>query len=527
MTASASTTDLFASKRRYLALWFPFLPADRLRRETPADCARPADAPLVFVEKIGGALKLVHCNQAAARLGLVSGLTRADALARIPELAVVDADHQADAEFLTRLADFFDRVSPLVCLDAPHGVMIDITGCAHLFGGEVALRARLKSWAERAGLALRSAIAGTPDAARAMVRFGSPGISAPGADEAKARLLPVAALEASDEAHLALSRAGLKCLADLADRPSKALAARFGQGLVVKLRRILGLEDRRISPLRPLPACSTAIHFPEPLLDLTALTIALGTLIERTVEMLEERGEGGRALEASFFRTDGAVRRVRVETARPSRNAASLVRLFQERMETLADPIDPGFGFDIVRLSVLTAERHDQAQPDLENGVTSEEAVSDLLDRLVVRLGRDRVLRFAEGDTHNPVRAAQPVAAAEAGLSGKAWTAPDGAEPPSRPIQFFEPPQPIEAGLFDIPDGPPKNFRWRRVLHVIAHAEGPERIASEWWRSDGASETHDYYRVEDMEGRRFWIFRAGLYGRETNSPRWFLRGLFA
>ncbi len=528
MTVNASKTDLLAgTRRRYLALWFPFLPSDRLRRERALACEEPDERPLVFTQKIGGALKLFHCDRKATSLGLAPGLTLADARARIPDLNVVEADPERDEQFVLHLAAFFDRISPLIALDPPYGLMIDITGCAHLFGGEGDLYARLNAWTGRYGLAAFSVIAGTPDAARALVRFGKPGIVAPGDDAAATRPLPVAALEASDETRLALSRAGLKRLADVADRPSKALSARFGRGLATKLGRILGAEDRRISPLRAPPDCSVAVHFAEPVLQADALMEALMGLAERAAHSLEQQGKGGRSFEASFFRADGAVRRVTVETALPSRAAASILRLFKERLDSIADPIDPGFGFDIIRLEVRVSEPLAHAQQDLSRRAADDEAVADLIARLAVRLGRERVHRFVEEDTHNPQRSVSQAPALDQAASTQVWSSPEAGEPPSRPIQIFEPPQRIEVNFVDVPDGPPKQFRWRRVLHVIDYAEGPERISPEWWRADRAGETHDYYRVEDEGGRRFWIFRAGILNRETAAPEWFLRGVFA
>jgi protein ImuB len=164
-------------------------------------------------------------------------------------------------------------------------------------------------------------------------------------------------------------------------------------------------------------------------------------------------------------------------------------------------------------------------QPSLDGRAVEDEAVAALVDRLVTRFGRDRVLRFMAQDTHHPVRAAKAVSAA-APAPAIAWPAPEAGEPPARPLQLFEPPQPIET-LAEVPDGPPMRFRWRRVLHEIARAEGPERIAPEWWRDGPAEPMRDYYRVEDAQGRRFWLFRAGLYERGSEPPRWFLHGLFA
>lgn len=511
-------------QRRYLALWFPFLASERLRRRA---CAAPDERPLVLIEKDRGALRLADCDRRAVGLGLTRGLTLADARARIPDLVVVEADPAADQRLLAELAAFCDRFTPLVALDPPHGLVLDITGCAHLFGGEAALRQALGGRLRRLGFSLRASIAGTPEAARAFARFGGEALSPPGGDEERARRLPVAALEVAPESVLALSRAGLKTLGDLAQRPSHALSARFGEVLATRLRRILGREDARITPLRPPPDCMVERHFPEPLQDSDGLEAIVARLLAEVVRLLEARGEGGRAFEIGFFRSDGAVRRLALETGRPSRDAAAILRLYRERVEVLADPLDPGFGFDAIRLSVPVCEPLGTPQASLDGRAVEEEAVADLVDRLVARFGRERVLRFVAQDSHQPEREAALVPAATSrSEEANTWPAPQPEEPPARPLQLFEPPQPVET-LAEVPDGPPLRFRWRRVLHEIARAEGPERIAPEWWRDGPGEHTRDYYRVEDAQGRRFWLFRAGLYGRETTAPRWYLHGLFA
>lgn len=524
-----------ATSPRYLALWFPFLPADRLERlrqrrggaRSPRSAA-PADdplarAPLVFVEKAENALRLAAVDRLARRRGLAPGLTLADARARIPDLAVVEHDAHADAAFLEEVADDCDRWTPLVALDAPDGLTLDITGCAHLFGGEAAMRARLLAHLERHGLGACAVIAGTPDAARALARAGQGGVVAPGGEAQAVAGLPVALLGVGEEIVTGLSRAGLKTIGDLAARPGTPFAARFGEDLLARLRRTQGFEDVRIVPRRPLPAAIAERRFPEPIARAEDIEGMLALLVDDLALMLEARGEGGRSLEASFFRADGAVRRLKVETARPSRDARALARLWREKIEALADPIDPGFGFDLVRLAVLRAETLTPAQVSLDGRAIEEEEVAALVDRLAVRLGRERVLRFMLRDTHDPDRASALVPAADVPTSSVA--PPDGLP---RPLTLFDPPQPVEA-IAEVPDGPPLRFRWRRVVHEVARAEGPERIASEWWRQkEGAlpAPTRDYFRVENREGRRFWLFRAGLYGRETDQPRWFLHGLF-
>lgn len=476
-----------------------------------------------------GALRLAAVNRRAQALGLAPGLTLADARARIPALRALDMDREADAALLARIADLCDRYTPLTALDGADGLVLDITGCAHLFGGEAGLREDLLRRLQRAGIEARASIAGTPDAARALARFGGPGIVPRDDDSDTVRPLPVAALTGEPETQRALLRAGLRTVGDVADRPRVALAARFGTDLVARLARTLGEEDIRITPRRPLPACMVERRFAEPLALIEDALAALAGLATQAAGLLERRGEGGRRFEATFFHVDGKLTRLTVATGSPLRDPGTLMRLLRERLEALGDRIDPGFGFDLVRLSVVAVEPFAVVQPDLDGRAFEEEEVSALIDRLGARFGADAILRFAAIDSHIPERAARAVPAiaapaAETRPDGPGWCRAATGAPP-RPIHLFDPPHPVET-LAEVPDGPPVRFRWRRVEHRVAFAEGPERIAPEWWRQSDDSLTRDYYRVEDETGRRFWLFREGLYGRDTGPPRWFLHGLF-
>jgi protein ImuB len=464
----------------------------------------------------------------------------ADARARIPELAVAEADALADERLLKRLAGLCDRFTPLVALDAPHGLVLDITGCAHLFGGEAGLRAQVMRRMGQAGVAARASIASTPEGARALARFSTVEVARVEDQERLVRQLPVGALHGVPrEARIALSRAGLKRIGDVADRPAQVIAARFGQEFVWSLARTLGHESVGITALRVPPIVVAARQFAEPLTQTAALEGLLAELIGEAVVALGERGLGGRVFEASFFRSDGAIARLRIETGRPSRDAAMISKLFQERLAALADPIDVGFGFDAIRLGVSAAEPLGADQPRLDGDDKGGGAVADLVARLSVRFGRDQVLVFQARDTHDPDHDAKLVCALDgietgsgAHLSGIArtrhadWPVAEPNEPPLRPLRLFDPPQPIDT-IAGVPDGPPVRFRWRRVLHEIARMEGPERIEPAWWRARGAGLVRDYYRVEDTVGARFWVFRQGIYGQGTVTPRWFLHGIFA
>lgn len=482
----------------------------------------------MLAEPVKGALRLAAVSRQALGLGLRPGLTLADARARIPGLVALDHDPAADAALLQRMAEGCDRWTPQVALDPPDGLLLDVTGCAHLVGGEAGLREAVIHSIRGARIHLRATLAGTPDTARALARFGRVAVVAPGGDEAAARPLPIAALSLPDETVAALALSGLKRVADLADLPSRPLAARFGEALSRRLHRVLGREDGRIVPLRPLPAIAVEQAFAEPIAHAGAIERTLADLAGRAAGLLDAAGRGGRLFEASFFRSDGGVRRIAVETGRSTRDVPAILRLLHERLDALRDPLDPGYGYDLVRLCVPVVEPLRPLQSGLDGDEAGEDAISDLVDRLVARLGPARVLRFAAQDSHDPLRSSRLVPTSLVGAGpapGIPWPIPEPGEPPARPLRLFDPPHPIET-LAEVPDGPPLRFRWRHAQHVVTRAEGPERIAAEWWREAGAV-TRDYYRVEDTQGCRFWLFRAGLYEREAERPRWFLHGLFA
>ncbi len=502
-----------------------------MRRMRGSQAEAAPDLPLVIVDTIKNATQLVAVSPQAQRVGLAPGLTLADARARIPHLWVEEAQPRADAALLQRIAEDCDRFSPAVVMDAPDGLLVDITGCAHLFGGEGELRKAFSLRLRRGGFHVRAVIAGSADAARALARHGRrmgampDGVVPEGGEEAAVRPLPIAALGLDDDARIAILRAGFKTIGAVADQPATAFASRFGEAMTLHLRRVLGREGAPLSPLRPIPELWVERRFPEPIGRSEDIEAVLAELGREAGARLAERREGGRTFEANFFRADGAVRRISVETGRPLRDAKTILRLFREKLDALADPLDPGFGFDIVRLCIPLAEPLEAVQSGLDGRATEDNEVADLADRLSTRFGQDRVVRFLPRETHDPVRAAQAAPASFNPLTSLVWPVPEREEPPLRPLQIFDPPHLVTATA-EVPDGPPRSFTWRRVKYVVKRGEGPERIAPEWWRSAPDALDRDYYRVEDSEGRRYWLFRTGLYG-ETPEPRWYLHGLFA
>lgn len=437
------------------------------------------------------------------------------------------ADTMADAKLLEQIADWSDRFTPFVAIDPPHGLLLDITGAAHLFGGEKALLDGVCAKLRRQHLQVRGAIAGTSAAARALGRWRD-GIVVPSGNEAEqVAPLPIACLLLEPAITHAFRRAGLKTIGQAAMRARAELVARFGEEIAFRLDSALGKTDKPINPRLPLPDYRIEHRFADPVTNQDVIATTLRTLSASLARLMNERDEGARAVDAQFFRADGKIYHLGIETGQPLCDPAMIERLFREKLSSLADPLDPGFGFDLLRLSIAKAERLTAETAGFEANVKEEAEIDFLIDRLAARFGRHRILRFHPVDTHIPEAAQALLPAQETYTDDCAWERiRSAAEAPRRPLRLFARPERIEA-IAEFPDGAPMWFRWRRVLHDVTFAEGPERIAMEWWRQQKPSLTRDYFRVEDKEGRRFWLYREGLYGRETDRPQWFIHGMFA
>ncbi|MEJ0060426.1 MAG: DNA polymerase Y family protein [Terricaulis sp.] len=572
---------------RWLAIWLPRLSTDRLRRSADAP-----DAPLATYAKEANAFALTCVDARAAALGLHAGMPLADAQAMQPSLCVVEAEPAADARALDAIAAWCERFTPVVAIDSPDGLYLDITGCAHLFGDEESLRADLIARLRSQNFTLRAAIAPTLGAAWALARFeqaesqmrlssphrllrsrqtkiagsqaipwrggvGGGGASAVLADigadtplptlprkggggELLAALapLPIKALRLSSDSAALLRRLGLKTISQLHGAPRNAFTARAGEHAMLRLDQALGRAPEAVSPRRPPPPLYALRRFVEPLFTVEAILEATKTLSHDLVTKLERRGVGVRRAALHLFGVDGRDRVIEIGVSRPERDVKAILRLFRERLNLSPESIDAEFGIEAARLDAVQIQRTDAVAQNLvamAEDAESAEKIAALVDVLSARLGPNRVVRPRFRDTHVPERAAGWGAAlmgppASSRQEKEAGWKPAVPGPPAdgvmrRPLRVFARPQPIEA-IATVPDGPPIRFRWRRVLREVARAEGPERIASEWARTPDAL-TRDYYRVEDGEGRRYWIFREGLFGEESAAPRWFIQGLFA
>lgn len=500
--------------KRVVSVWLPLLATERLRR---SDCAPPDDMPFATAAP-GNVRRVMAVNGPARRVGVKPGMSVADALAVVPTLVLAPADEAADRALVDRLADRCSHYTPWAAADTwtqGFGLWLDITGCAHLFGGEAALLDHLKARLHRLGFTARAGLANTPGAAWAWARFGAkdrPCLPEKGQRDALAPL-PVAALRLGVDTVATLSTLGLRRIGELYGLPRAGLAARFGREVAHRLDQALGHEAEPISPRRPPPCHGVHAAFAEPIARPEDVAEAVRRLLERLCRQLEEDGLGLRRLEVTVFRVDATSRAIAIGTSRPSRDPRHLLRLLGEDLPAL----DAGFGIELMRLSALEVAPLSPEQTALAAGAPASHAddFARLLDSLGNRLGFERVMRVVPQESHVPERAVRRIPAAAA-VPPIAWPAR------RRPVRLFARAESVEA-VAPVPDLPPVLFRWRNQAHRVVRADGAERIADEWWRR--VAPERDYYVVEDETGRRFWLFREGLYGAET-PPRWYLHGVF-
>jgi protein ImuB len=488
---------------------------------------------MALVQTERGVRRLYAVDAGAAALGLFVGQKATDAAALVPELTLADADPAADAGALTALADWCARFSPAVAPAPPDGLYLDITGVAHLWGGERALAADLTARLARNGLAVRAAVAGTPGAAWALSHFGVAGAIAalaPAGEKGLLGPLPAAALRLAPEEAAQIVRLGLSTVGSLAALPRDQVTRRFGPGVVLRLDQALGLVREALTFRRPPTSWFARLAFAEPISVPEDLARATRDIAGRLCARLEARGQGARRFELCFHRLDGALHRLIVGLALPGREAGAIARLLIPKLET----VDPGFGIEVVTLAADAVEPLSarQGRLDEDRDIALEEGVAPLIDRLTNRLGEDAVWRAEPFPSHDPERAVRrrPPLSTTAGDPSPAGSSFGSGWDPQRPrpLRLFRRPEPIEA-MAPVPDDPPVFFRWRGAGHRVRRAEGPERLAEEWWRRpfEDASpgRVRDYYRVEDEAGARFWVFRDALYEPGAH-PRWWLHGLF-
>jgi len=502
--------------------------------------------PFALIARTARGAVLHALNAAARAAGLSAGQTQADARAILPSLICRPADLAADRAALERLGVWAERWSPAVVVDSVQeggqegmeGLFLDVTGAGHLFGGEAALLAGMETRLAQAGARARLALAPTPGAAWALARWGRERAVVP-EDRTRDALepLPVEGLRIEAAALRQARRFGLKRIGDLYDMPRAGLARRFrdggGVGLVRRLDQALGLAAEALIPTRPPPKYRAWEAHAEPLCDIAGVEGRLPELAVELAAALEKDGQGARVLTLTGFRTDGQTTSLTIKSGLPGRDIPVWMRLFRERG---VERLDLGFGVDALMLSADLTEPVKAHQVSLEDETAARhaESLTALIDRLSARLGEGAVRVAEPQGSWLPERAEQWRPA----LGLKKTVRPDAdvadVDPRHRPLLLLDPPEPVEA-IAELPDGAPALFTWRRLARRVARADGPERLSPEWWRpppGDREARTRDYYRVEDDQGLRYWLFREGLYGREytgadeERAPSWWMHGMF-
>ena len=515
-----------AQPRRILSVWCRNLAIDRWRLGERLAPGEGADAaPLALIAETAHGPRIAAANAAGLAAGARGGMMLADARALCPALAVAPSDPAGDLALLEELALWARRWGPWSAIDPPDGVIVDVTGVAHLFGGEGALIADAGALFARRGVAVRLAIAPTAGAAWALAHHGQEGAVLAPDDDAAERLgqLPVAALRLDEDTVVLLKRLGLKRLVELHGVERGNLARRFrnrrapAANPLVRMDQLLGIVPE---PLLPVIAPAVPLvqrRLLEPIRHRELLDRVVADLAADLSRRLEGAGQGARRLELGMWKVDGEVVVRSLELAAACRDPAHIADLFGRRL----DDVDAGFGIELVRLRSAWTEPLALGQRDFEAAAeTHGTSLAACIDRITVRLGEDAVRRPVPHASHIPERAQRWQA-----LFAKGDSSQESFDFNDRPLKLLDRSEPI-AVLYASPDGLPRRFRWRGEVHEITRAEGPERIAPEWWREKSSTRLRDYYRIEDGAGRRYWIYRRGLAGDgRGGAPEWFLQGL--
>lgn len=499
-------------EKRFVSVWFSHLTTDWYAVRNPALQAKP----FVVVAPEHGRPVIRCTNGVAHTQGITTGMVLADARALVPGLEIVDEKPELSRKLLRSFAKWFIRFTPVVSVDEPEGLMLDVTGCAHLWGGEKVYLSAMIDRLINFGYQSRAAIASTPATAWAMARFGKNSLIVRNGSEIDALLsLPPAALRLDSILLERLQKLGLYQIGDFISMPRQSLRRRFGTEFIIRLDQAIGKEEEPILPLMTPEPFVERLPCLEPIVTLTGIEVALQELLEILCARLVKEGKGIREVSLQCYRVDNKIEKVFISTSRPSTNTKHLRKLFDHKISA----IEPALGIELFCLVAGKVEDLCPLQEKLWETATGLEnnSLSELLDRLSNRIGMERIHRYLPDEHHWPERSVKPSASLEEKPSIP-WK-----EERPRPMQLLKNPELIRVTA-PVPDYPPMNFRHRQNLHVIRKADGPERIEREWWIEEGPH--RDYYFVEDEEGRRYWIFRSGHY--DSDQPyQWFLHGIFA
>jgi protein ImuB len=498
--------------KRFVSIWFSHLTTDWFALHQ----TQLRNRAFVLSSPSHGRMLITSANEIAQSQGVYSGMALADARALVPGLHFLDDKPGLPDKLLNRLAEWCIRFTPFAASNPPDGLILDVTGCSHLWGGDDPYLTEIIKRIEVRGYHVRAAMADTIGTAWAVARFAKDSFIIQSNQDIEALLsLPPAALRLEVDTIDRLHKLGLRKIKDFISMPRSALRRRFGQHLIQKLNQALGQEEEVIQPVQPVALYQERLPCLEPIVTITGIEIALQRLLETLCCRLQQEEKGLRTACFKSYRVDGKIEQVDIGTIRPSHNARHLFKLFEVKLST----IEPALGIELFVLEAPKVEDHYPLQENLWDSTCGLDntALSELLDRIAGKIGANHIHRYLPDEHYWPERSVKHASSLDE-KSNTTWRA----ERP-RPLQLLPKPEPVEVTA-PIPDYPPMLFRYKSKLHKIVKADGPERIEQEWWLQEG--QHRDYYYVEDEEGNRYWLFRSGHYNADK-SYRWFIHGFFA
>jgi protein ImuB len=499
-------------QKRFVTIWFRHLKTDWFSRRQPSLKSKP----FALAQPDHGRMVITAVNQIALAKDVFPGMVVADARAIVHGIHIIDDQPALADKLLKNLSLWCIRYTPLVAIDPPDGLILDATGCPHLWNGETAYINDITSRLKNFGYHVQAAISDTIGCSWALSRFSKGNtIIKPGDHMNELLAMPPEALRIEPSSVERLHKLGLKYVKDFIGMPRQSLRRRFGDNFLKKLDQALGYEEEFIQPVEEIELFQERLPSFEPIINLAGIETALHRLLDTICKKLSHEQKGLRAASLKCFMTDGKIESIDISTTNPTNNPHHIFKLFELKFNT----INPEAGIEVFVLEAKKVENIIAVQEKIWDApeISSNKNLSELLDRLTAKFGEGHIKRFVPDQHYWPERSYK-IATDINDQPASAWNTPR-----PRPIQLLEKPEPIDVTA-PIPDYPPMNFRHKGILHKIINADGPERIEQEWWLSEG--EHRDYYYVEDEEGRRYWLYRLGHYDAEKNYC-WFLHGYFA
>ncbi|RIH62809.1 DNA polymerase Y family protein [Mariniphaga sediminis] len=495
--------------KRYMSVWFRYFATDRMVRLHP----ELKDKPFLLYAPERGRMVVKASSQALTREGVMPSMVVADVRAILPSVEVYPEEPDVQEKHLADIAEYCFRYTPVVATDPSDGLILDISGCAHLWGGELPYLKAITTRFQKGGYEVRAAIADTIGTAWAVARYGR---NSPIVDSGKQTealfFLPPTALRLDSTTLERMRKLGFREIGQFIPIPRTNLRRRFGDNLLTRLGQALGTEHEMLNPIHPAPVYQERLPCLEPIRTAKGIKIALRHLLETLCERFFREGKGMRTGILKGYRIDGETVQISIGTNRASRNAAHLFKLFELKIPE----IEPALGIELFTLEATLVEDVSETQEALWNtGGNNPKAIAELLDNIAGKVGMQAIHRYFPQEHYWPENSVKEVNSLEE------QPETDWRTDRPRPLHLLPRPEPVEV-MVVLPDYPPLHFRYRGNIIRVAKADGPERIEQEWWLQTGPP--RDYYCVEGEDGARYWLFRLGLYGSEK--PRWFLHGFF-